>query len=70
MNPLTRNPELALTMARRIIDDRVRDTEQRARARAVRAELRTARRPSTATEAAPRRRFRSALAAFRFLRPA
>jgi hypothetical protein len=69
MNPLTRNPELALTMARRIID-RVRDTEQRARARAVRAELRTARRPSTATEAAPRRRFRSALAAFRFLRPA
>ena len=70
MNPLTRNPELALTMARRTIDDRVRDADQRARARAVRAELRAAGRPSPATEAAPRRRFRSALAAFRFLRPA
>lgn len=65
MNPLNSNPEMALTLARHTVDDRLRDAEQRARALAVRDNQRAARRPSSAV---PRGRFPLPLAAFRFFK--
>jgi hypothetical protein len=44
MNTLTSNPNVAQMMARHAICDRLRAAEQRAQARAARAERRTARR--------------------------
>jgi hypothetical protein len=69
MNPLTHNPDLALTIARRTIDDRIHDAQHRAQARAVRAELRAARRQSRTVAATPARHA-SPLAVLRLLRPA
>lgn len=71
MNPLTHNPDLALTIARRTIDDRIRDAQERAQARAVRAERRAARRESRAAAATSKGRAAFPVAAaLRHLRPA
>jgi len=37
MNPLTNNPDIALMIAHRTIDDRIHDAQQRDQARAARA---------------------------------
>lgn len=70
MSPLTHNPDFALMIAHRTIDDRIHGAQQRAQARAARATLRTARRQSRRSAATPARHAHSPLAAFRFLRPA
>jgi hypothetical protein len=70
MNPLTQNPDTALQIARRTIDDRVHDAQQRAQAHAVRAARRAARRQSRTAAATPARHTSFPLAAFRLLRPA
>jgi hypothetical protein len=70
MNPLTHNPDLALAIARRTIDDRIRDAEQRAQARAVRAQLRAARRQSRKAGAPSAAHTSISLAVLRLVRPA
>lgn len=70
MNPLTHNPDLALTVAHRTINDRIHAAQERAQARAVRAELRSARRQSRAAAETPARRTPFPLAVLRLIRPA
>jgi len=70
MNMLTHNPDFALMIARRTIDDRIRDAQQRSQAHAARVERRAARRMSRTAVATPEPHTSFPLAAFRFLRPA
>jgi len=70
MNPLIHNPDLAMTIAHRTIDDRIHDAQVRAQARAVRAERRAARRQSRAAAGTPARHTPLPLAVLRFIRPA
>jgi hypothetical protein len=70
MNPLTQNPDLALTIARRTIDDRIHDAERRAEARAARASLRAARRQTRPATAMPSRRAWFPRAVLRLMHPA
>jgi hypothetical protein len=69
MNPLTSNPDMALTIAHRTIDDRINEAQQRAQARAARASRRAARQPGKAPTTSARN-ISLPVAAFRLLRPA
>jgi hypothetical protein len=66
MNTMTSNPIFAQQFARQVIDERVRDAEQRRFARSARAERRTEQSPRPATTTAPDLPWWS----MRFLRPA
>jgi hypothetical protein len=71
MNPITTNPDAAITIAHRIIDDRIHDAQQRAQARTVRAERRTARsRQFRRAGRTPARHTPFPLAVLRLFRPA
>ena len=73
MNPLIHNPDLAITIAHRTIDDRIHDAQERAQARAARAaraELRAARRQSRAAAGTSARSKPFPLAVLGLFRPA
>jgi len=53
MNSLTSNPTAALMVADRMIAERVRDAQDRAKGRAIRADRRSARRARRLTAAPP-----------------
>jgi hypothetical protein len=69
MNPLTHNPDMAITVAHRTIDDRVHDAQERAQARTVRAARRAVRRQSRTAAQAPSRHRAFPLAVLRLIRP-
>jgi hypothetical protein len=70
MNTFVASPDLARTIARHRIDERVAQAEYRARARAARFERRTARRETERLSARPTQQYHLPWWAFRFTRPA
>ncbi len=70
MNTFVASPDLAQSIARRTIDERVAQAEYRALARAARSERRTARRESERLSARPTQQYQLPWWAFRFTRPA
>ena len=70
MNTFVASPNLALTIARQTVDERVAQAEYRAQARAARSEIRAARRESSRLSGRPTEHYRLPWWAFRFVRPA
>lgn len=66
MNSFASNPSAASMMARQMIDERVRHAQDRAEARAIRQEKRSARRSRRLSASPPRFQFDRPLWAFRY----
>ena len=70
MNTFVASPNLALTIARQTVDERVAQAEYRAQARAARSPSPTARRDRPRLSGRPTEHYRLPWWAFRFVRPA